>query len=470
MTQDRSAHPADEGQAREGHPPIGVLLVEDDSSLRTLLGFELKRLGHEVVSVSGGQEALEAMRGRAFDLVLTDIKMDKVDGFAVLEAARRLLPEAQVIVITGHGSVDSAVRAMKGGAFDYMTKPIEPEALALCVGKAVERKRLLTEVEQLRAQVRGKFSFENIIYASPAFHRVLELVRKVASTDASVLIEGESGTGKELIARAVHSASGRRNHPFVAINCGALPEGLLESELFGHARGSFTGAIAAKRGLFEEARDGTLFLDEIGEMTPNLQVKLLRALQSGEVRRVGENRSVKVNARIVAATNKDLKVAMKDGSFRDDLYYRLNVFPIVIPPLRERPEDILPLVEVFLKRARQKHGGKAQRLGSEAAQTLLRYPWPGNVRELEHAVERAVIMSSAAELLAEDLPPEVRGAQSAHGRAEPLEEIEKAHILKVLKACGENQVDAAKRLGIGRNTLWRKLKAYGLDKPKTQSK
>ncbi|MEK9145150.1 MAG: sigma-54 dependent transcriptional regulator, partial [Elusimicrobiota bacterium] len=327
MTHDRSAASPEEGQAREGHPPIGVLLVEDDSSLRTLLGFELKRLGHEVVSVSGGQEALEAMRGRAFDLVVTDIKMDKVDGFAVLEAARRLLPEAQVIVITGHGSVDSAVRAMKGGAFDYMTKPIEPEALALCVGKAVERKRLLTEVEQLRAQVRGKFSFENIIYASPAFHRVLELVRKVASTDASVLIEGESGTGKELIARAVHSASARRNHPFVAINCGALPEGLLESELFGHARGSFTGAVAAKRGLFEEARDGTLFLDEIGEMTPNLQVKLLRALQSGEVRRVGENRSVKVNARIVAATNKDLKVAMKDGSFRDDLYYRLNVFP-----------------------------------------------------------------------------------------------------------------------------------------------
>jgi len=391
-----------------------VLLAEDDSSLRTLLAFELKRLGLEVSAVSGGEQALSAMKARPFDLVVTDLKMGKVDGFAVLDASRRGLPEAQVIVITGHGTIDSAVRAMKEGAFDYLTKPVEPEALGISVHKALERKRLLSEVEQLRAQVRGKFSFENIVYASPAFHRVLELVRKVAATDASVLIEGESGTGKELIARAIHSSSARRNHPFVAVNCGALPEGLLESELFGHARGSFTGAVANKRGLFEEARDGTLFLDEIGEMSPGLQVKLLRALQQGEIRRVGENRAVKVNTRIIAATNKDLRAAMKVGGFRDDLYYRLNVFPIVIPPLRERREDILPLAESFLKSARQKHGGGASvRFSPDAARTLLRYRWPGNVRELEHAIERAVILSSGPDIRADDLPPETRALGTA---------------------------------------------------------
>jgi two-component system response regulator HydG len=398
-------------------PEVSVLLVEDDASLRTLLAFELKRQGLRVTSVLGGEPALEAMRSRAFDLVVTDLKMGKVDGFAVLESARRQMPECQVIVVTGHGSIDSAVRAMKAGAFDYLAKPVEPEALAICVGKAIERKRLLTEIEQLRAQVRGKFSFENIVYASPAFHRVLELVRKVAATDASVLVEGESGTGKELIARAIHSSSARRNHPFVAINCGALPEGLLESELFGHARGAFTGAVAAKRGLFEEARDGTLFLDEIGEMSPGLQVKLLRALQQGEIRRVGENRAVKVNARIIAATNKDLKAAMREGSFRDDLYYRLNVFPIVIPPLRERREDILPLAESFIKSAREKHGGSASRFSPPAAQALLGYSWPGNVRELEHAVERAVIMASGPDVRADDLPPEVRAVRPGRKKA-----------------------------------------------------
>ena len=399
-----------------------VLLAEDDSSLRTLLSFELKRLGLQAVSVSSGEQALASMRSRSFDLVVTDLRMGRVDGFAVLEACRRHMPEAQVIVITGHGTIDSAVRAMKAGAFDYLTKPVEPEVLGICVQKALERKRLLTEVEQLRAQVRGKFSFENIIYASPSFDRVLDLARKVAATDAAVLVQGESGTGKELVARAIHSSSARRNHPFVAVNCGALPEGLLESELFGHARGSFTGAIANKRGLFEEAHDGTLFLDEISEMSTNLQVKLLRALQQGEVRRVGENRSIKVNARIIAAANKDLKAAMKAGTFRDDLYYRLNVFPIVVPPLRSRREDILPLAEFFLKKARQKHGAaasgspKALRFSPEAAKALLRYAWPGNVRELEHAVERAVILSSGPEIRADDLPPESRAAGRALAR------------------------------------------------------
>jgi len=400
--------------------PHTVLLAEDDDSTRALLALEIRRRGFEVTAVPGGRQAVEAMRGRSFDVVVTDLLMQEVDGFQVLESARRLNPEAQVVVVTGHGSVDSAVRAMKAGAFDYITKPVDPEELGLALQKALERKQLLGEVEHLRAQVRGKFSLESIVYASPAMHNVLELARKVATTDAAVLIEGESGTGKEIIARAIHAASARRTHPFVAVNCGALPEGLLESELFGHERGSFTGAVASKRGLFEEAHDGTLFLDEIGEMTPALQVKLLRALQSGEIRRVGENRNIKVNARIIAATNRDLKRAVAVGRFRDDLYYRLKVFPIHIPPLRERPEDILPLAETFLRRAREKYTGKARTFSPPAARALRAYSWPGNVRELEHAIERAVILASQEEVRPEDLPPEVRApAPSPKSRKPP---------------------------------------------------
>lgn len=437
-----------------------VLLAEDDGPLRTVITLELKRLGLSVTAVPGGKEALAAISAAAFDLIITDLKMPGVDGFKVLEDARQRLPEAQVVVVTGHGSVDSAVRAMKSGAFDYIQKPVDPETLGLVVNKALERLRLLREVEHLRAQVRGRFDPGDMVLVSGAMRRILELVKKVAATDASVLVQGESGTGKELVARAVHAASSRRNHPFVAVNCGALPEGLLESELFGHARGSFTGATANKRGLFEEARDGTLFLDEIGEMTPALQVKLLRALQSGEVRRVGENRTVKVNARIVTATNKDLKKGMADGSFREDLFYRLNVFPIMIPPLRERPEDILPLAERFLRVGKGKHGGKAVRFSPEAAKALTSYAWPGNVRELEHAVERAVILAGD-EVREEDLPPEVRPREEA-GAKRSLGELEKDHVLKTLESCGGNQAEAAKQLGIARNTLWRKLKEYGI--------
>jgi DNA-binding NtrC family response regulator len=450
-----------------------VLYAEDDSSQRTVTSLELKRLGLAVTAVPDGAKACEALAKSPFDLVLTDIKMKPIDGFEVLAEARRRSPEAQVIVVTGHGSIDSAVRAMKGGAFDYLTKPVEPEALQISIEKALERQRLLREVEQLRAQVRGKFSLDNIVYASSEFHNILDLVRKVGGTDASVLIQGESGTGKELIARAIHEASSRRNHPFVAVNCGALPEGLLESELFGHARGAFTGAVTQKRGLFEEARDGTIFLDEIGEMTPALQVKLLRALQEGEIRRVGENRNIKINARVVAATNKDLKTAMQTKTFRDDLYYRLNVFPIEIPPLRERVDDILPLAERFLKLATAKHKAQSTRFSTKAAEALKAYRWDGNVRELEHAVERAVILAGNEAVDLDDLPPEVRTAAGAPPSVRPLDSVEKDHILGVFEACGTNQVETAKALGIGRNTLWRKLKEYGVSKsdaPKKKKK
>ena len=443
-----------------------ILLVEDDQSLAALLSMELKRGGFGVESVRDGEKALKRLADELFDVVITDLRLEGVDGLRVLEGTKKVQPETEVLVITGHGSIDTAVAAIKAGAFDYLTKPVEPEELAMVLKKAVEHRELVGEVRRLREEVKGKYSFEGIVYASPAMRRVLDLVKKVAVTEASVLIQGESGTGKEMIARAIHENSPRRNGAFVAINCGALPEGLLESELFGHVKGSFTGADRNKRGLFEEASGGSLFLDEISETTPALQVKLLRALQEGEVRRVGDNHPIKVSGRLVCATNRDLMKLVAEGKFRDDLYYRLKVFPILLPPLRERPEDILPLAEHFIRRSRAKLGVAAARFSPQAAEALKRYAWPGNVRELQHAVERAIIMASGPTVSVEDLPPEIHGgapmlpAPSAGGQT--LEDLEKHHILQAYEVCGRNQAETAKRLGIGRNTLWRKLKALGV--------
>ncbi|MBI4376865.1 MAG: sigma-54-dependent Fis family transcriptional regulator [Elusimicrobia bacterium] len=444
-----------------------ILLVEDDASQASLLTLELRRRGLEVLALRSGEEAIKVLDDQAFDLVITDLKLGGVDGLRVLQAAKKAQPDLEVLLITGHGSVDSAVAAMKAGAFDYLTKPVEPEELGIVLAKAMERRRLLGEVQRLREEVKGKYSFEGIVYASPSMRKVLDLVQKVAATEATVLIQGESGTGKELIARAIHEKGSRRTGAFVAINCGALPEGLLESELFGHVKGSFTGADRNKRGLFEEANGGTLFLDEISETTPSLQVKLLRALQESEIRRVGDNHPIKVSGRLVVATNKDLGKLVAQDKFREDLFYRLKVFPIQIPPLRERPEDILPLAEHFLRKARKKIGGKADRFAPEAAQALRSYSWPGNVRELEHAIERVLIMSSASAVRLSDLPPEMQqssgpGVSKAAAFSANLEEIEKRHILEVYRSCGGNVAETAKQLGIGRNTLWRKLKAFGL--------
>jgi two-component system response regulator PilR (NtrC family) len=396
-------------------PMTKILFVEDDAAQATLLGMDLKRRGYAVTAVRGADEAEAALGRDAFDLVLTDLRLgDRDGGIDVLKAARREQPDAEVVVMTGHGSIAAAVAAMKSGAFDFLTKPVEPEQLALVLQKALERRSLLGEVRRLREEVKGKYSFEGIIYASPEMHKVLDLVKKVAATEAAVLIHGESGTGKELIARAIHENSPRRSGSFVAINCGALPEGLLESELFGHVKGSFTGADRNKRGLFEEASGGTLFLDEISETTPALQVKLLRALQEGEIRRVGDNHPIKVSGRLVTATNRDLAKAVREGKFREDLYYRLKVFPIAIPALRERAADILPLAEHFLRKARKKSGGTAVRFSPEAAAAIKAFSWPGNVRELEHAMERALIMASGPAVESSDLPAELlSGAKPA---------------------------------------------------------
>ena len=439
-----------------------VLLVEDDLSLGAMLAMELKRRGHEVESAKSGAEAVKKLGASEYDAVITDLKLGDMDGLEVLKLAKARDARVEVLVMTGHGSIDTAVAAMRAGAFDYLTKPVEPEELNMVLDKALEHRRLVSEVVRLREDVKDKYSFDGIVFSGPPMRKVLDLVQKVASTEATVLILGESGTGKELIARALHEKSSRRNGAFVAINCGALPEGLLESELFGHVRGAFTGADRNKRGLFEEASGGTLFLDEISETTPGFQVKLLRALQEGEIRRVGDNHPFKVSGRLLAATNKDLAKLVAEGKFREDLYYRLKVFPIELPSLRERAEDILPLAEHFLRKAKKKLGGKAVKFSPEAADALRRYRWPGNVRELEHVIERAMIMAAGPSVQAEDLPPELLAGSTRKGSKETLDDAEKRHILQILEDCAGNQVEAAKKLGVARNTLWRKLKAYGI--------
>ncbi len=453
-----------------------ILVVENEDSLRLTLAVLLKRAGYTVREAPHGQAALEALAKEPADLVITDLRMEPVDGLEVLRAVKASSPQTEVLVLTGFGSIESAVEAMKLGAFEYLTKPFDREEMLLTVAKALERKSLLSEVRQLRAQVRERYAFDNIIGPSPRMQKVLDLVARVAESDATVLIEGESGTGKELIAKALHHASRRRARPFVAVNCGALPEPLLESELFGHVKGSFTGATTHKKGLFEEASGGTILLDEIGETTPSMQVKLLRVLQEQEVRRVGSNAPVKIDTRVIAATNRHLGQLVKDGAFREDLFYRLNVIPITIPPLRERPEDVLPLAEHFLRRFAAKQEKAITGLSREAAQLLARYPWPGNVRELENAIERAVVLTRDTEIQPGDLPLNVvegRGdAPAAAGGAVnsgaprggrlTLREMEKAYILETLNELEWNQAKVAQVLDIGRNTLWRKLKEYGI--------
>jgi len=394
-----------------------ILLVEDDSSQGAMLSLELKRRGFRVDVEKTVPAATGRIEKEIFDAVVTDLRLGSGDGLKIVLAVKASQPETGVIVITGHGSIDTAVAAMKAGAFDYLTKPVEPEVLALALRKTIEHRDLVGEVRRLRAEVKERRGVSGIVSTSSAMRHVLALIAKVSSTDATVLVTGESGTGKELVARAIHENSPRRDGSFVAINCGALPEGLLESELFGHVKGSFTGADRNKRGLFEEASGGTLFLDEISETTPGLQVKLLRALQEGEIRRVGDNHPVKVSARVVAATNRDLKKLAMEGKFRDDLFYRLKVFPIEIPPLRDRIDDVMPLAEAFLKKARVRTGSPATKFSPKTAKSLSSYAWPGNVRELEHAVERALIMATGPSVEPVDLPPEIAASPSARGKS-----------------------------------------------------
>jgi two-component system response regulator HydG len=371
-----------------------ILLVDDQSSMRLTLTALLKSAGHTLAQSATGADALEKISKSDFDVVITDLKLDTISGMDVLRAAKTQNPQTEVIMLTGYGSIESAVAAMKAGAIDYLTKPVDNEELTLALARAQERQQLKSEVARLRSVIAKEQKFDpgNIVASSPAMKEVLEMVARVAPTDATVLVQGESGTGKELIARAMHQNSKRKDGAFIPINCGALPENLLESELFGHVKGAFTGAHQNKKGLFEEADGGTLFLDEIGEMSPVTQVKLLRVLQDSEVRRVGANLGVKVDVRVVAATNQRLQERIKNNEFREDLYYRLQVIPIFLPPLRERKEEILPLVNHYLGFIAAKMNKAVKGLSPECERALLDYSWPGNIRELINAVERAVIL------------------------------------------------------------------------------
>ena len=445
-----------------------ILLVDDEPSARATMALLLRKRAHRVVEAADVAAATKALADTAFEVVVTDLRMPDGDSLDVLRAAKAHCPEADVILLTAYAGWESAKEAIQLGAFDYFEKGREPDELLHRIERAVEDKALRRENENLRAQVRERFGLPGLIGSSAEMAQVLDLVGRVAPTDATVLIRGESGTGKEIIAKALHHASQRAAGRFVAINCGALPEPLLESEIFGHVKGAFTGAGSNKKGLFEEAHGGTLFLDEIGEMTPGLQVKLLRALQSGEVRPVGSTQVITVDARVVAATNRDLEPMIRQGSFREDLFYRLNVIPIVLPPLRDRREDIPLLAEHFLARFARRQG-RVLRLSAGTTERLLRYAWPGNVRELENAMERLAILARDEAIEPGDLPPHI-GAGLALGTApglaaeQTLAEAERAHIIQILERYGGNHSRAAEALGIGRTTLWRKLKDYGIEK------
>lgn len=462
-----------DSRSREGESG-SVLIVDDEASMRLTLSMLLRGEGFRVVEAGGVAEALRRIERESFDVVITDLKMEKEDGVELLKAVKQASPASEVIILTAYGTIRSAVEAVKLGAYHYLTKPFEPEELVHVVRKALERRALMRQVESLRAQVRDRWGLERIVAKSQKMQGVLELVRRVADTDATILIQGESGTGKELIAKAIHSRSRRASHPFVPVECGALPEPLLESELFGHVRGAFTGALASKKGLFEEADGGTIFLDEIGTMPLSTQVKLLRVLQEQTIRRVGSTTAATINVRIVAASNQELRHMVERKAFREDLYYRLNGIVITIPPLRERQEDIIPLAGHFLRYFTEQLGKPVVGISPEAMELLLRSPWPGNVRELEKAIERAVVLGQSETITVQDLPSTLTGSpepgpQPLSRKGLSLAEVEKAHILAVLYERGWNQARAAEELGISRVTLWRKLREYGMRSPYSET-
>lgn len=447
-----------------------ILLVDDEKSVRTTLSILLQKAGYRVEEAGNGAEAIEKFKTCFFDLVITDLKMEPIDGMDVLREVKSINPSSEVLVMTAYGTVESGVEAMRLGAYDYIQKPFEKDDFLLRVQKVLEHRQLLTEIEQLQEELKEKYRFENIVGNSKGMLEVLSLVSKVARTDSTVLITGESGTGKELIARAIHVNSRRKNRSFIIINCGAIPENLQESELFGHVRGAFTGAIRDKRGLFQEADGGTLFLDEVGETSLSTQVKLLRFLQDGEIRRVGDVEPIHVDVRLIAASNKDLSKLIEQGKFREDLYYRLNVIPIHLPPLHQRKDDIPLLVNHFIKKYAERENKNVQGVSPEAMIFLTGYHWPGNVRELENVVERAVILTNYNFILPEDLPQTIRDAHSRNVELsagtedeKTLEELEKEYILQILEKYNWNQKLASEKLGISNTTLWRKLKSYNIE-------
>lgn len=447
-----------------------ILVVDDELNMQKTLSGILQQHGYDVKVCGNGKGAIEILDTEQFSLIITDIKMPYMDGMAMLSAVRKKNMEIPVIIITGNATVDSAIDAVKLGAYDYIRKPCMPEEILFSVRRAVEHEKLINENVYLHDQLKEKFCFKGLIGNNKKMQEVYQLVQKVSKSNAAILIRGESGTGKELIASAIHYNSQRKNNRFLAINCGALPESLLESELFGHEKGAFTGAISSRKGIFESADKGTIFLDEIGDLSLATQMKLLRVLQDGEFRGVGGTRQIKVDVRIISATNKNLEECIKEGLFREDLYYRINVIAIDMPPLREKKDDIALLVKHFLEKYNhlKSKGVAPKRISSEAMNLLINFDWPGNVRELENVIERAVTLQEGPCILPEDLPVGV-GFQPANVHAitrenfrEARTAFEKGFLINILKKANRNISLASKKAGISRRHFYEKMKLYGI--------
>ncbi len=449
-----------------------ILVIDDDTSLRRVLEYNLQEEGYEVMTASSGEEGLSLLESFQPQLVITDMKMTGMDGMMVLKSIKDRSPDTLVIIITAFGSVDAAVEAMKAGAYDYITKPFNRDALRLTVRKALQFTGLAEENQRLKSELSDKADFRTIIGSSNKMEKVFEVIRKVADTDAAVLITGESGTGKELAARSIHANSSRSNKPFVTINCAAIPRDLLESELFGHTKGAFTGAIKEKTGKFQLADGGTIFLDEVGELLLELQPKLLRALQEKEIEPVGGTKVLKIDVRVISATNLNIDNAIAAGTFRADLYYRLSVIPLHLPPLRERREDIPLLIRYFSA----KHGSDRIIFEKDALETLIRYSWPGNVRELENTVERLLIMRNSDLICSGDLPEKFRqnrtqesGIVKLPDEGYSLEQLEREIVVEALERNAWNQTAAARFLRIPRHTLIYRMEKYAIEQPKTEN-
>jgi two-component system NtrC family response regulator len=449
-----------------------ILVVDDDDSLRRVLEVQLQQLGYRVNTAKNGEAALSLLRETSHDLVLTDLRMPGLSGLDLLKHIRSAHPETVVIILTAYGTVDTAVEAMRVGAYDYVTKPVHREALELIIGRALEHLNLLEEIRNLRASLDKKYGFENIIGRSDVLLSVLDVAARAAHSNSTVLIQGETGTGKELLAKAIHFNSPRRDKPFATINCGTIPRELLESELFGHQKGSFTGAVASKKGKVEVADGGTLFLDEIGEMPLELQVKLLRVVQHGELEKVGAVEVTRVDVRILAATHRNLHALIEDGAFREDLYYRLAVIPITLPPLRERTEDIPELIQHFFGKCKQKHNRPGLFFADVLLPYFMQYRWAGNIRELENVLERIVVLSRGDEITIKDLPDfltrerpvldELKMEMPPQGIS--LESVERELILRALKKCDWNQTHAARYLDISRKALIYRMEKHRIQK------
>ena len=443
-----------------------ILVVDDEEQMRDLLAKVLERKGFQTSVCGDGTEALAFLEKEPVDLVVTDVRMPGLGGMEALRAVKELNPDIVVIIMTAFGSIDQAVQAVKEGAYDYINKPFKIDEMLLTIEKALDERRLRHEVSTLRQELRTRYHFENLIGKSRPMQEVFGLIEQVAGSRSTVMVYGKSGTGKELVAKAVHYNSQRSTKNFVPVNCAAIPAELLESELFGHERGAFTGAIATKVGKFELATGGTLFLDEVGSMRLDLQAKILRALQEREVERVGGSRTIKIDVRVIAATNRDLKKAVEEGAFREDLYYRLNVVPITLPDLKDRPEDIPLLANHFVQKFGQESNSGIREISKEAMAILISHTWPGNVRELENVIERAATLGRGPAVQPSDLPPHLAGGTNPLERAlakeATLEDLEKDYIAMILRRTKGHQIRAASILGIDRRTLYRKIRRYNL--------